>query len=85
MSSTVVHALIVLSVEAVTDRIGGIIHATNEVAAVAEQSSGSTEQVSATTQETSASVDQIAASARELSRTTAEDLRGLVDQFKLAA
>jgi methyl-accepting chemotaxis protein len=75
---------IVLSVEAVTARIGGIVQATNEVAAVAEQSSGSTQQVSATTQETSASADQIAASARELSRT-AEDLRGLVDQFKLAA
>ena len=73
-----------LSVEAVTERIGGIVQATNEVAAVAEQSSGATEQVSATTQETSVSTDQIAASARELSRT-AEDLCGLVDQFKLAA
>jgi methyl-accepting chemotaxis protein len=75
---------IVLSVEAVTTRIGCIVQATNEVAAVAEQSSGSTQQVSATTQQTSASADQIAASARELSRT-ADDLRGLVDQFKLAA
>ncbi len=71
-------------VENVTERIGLIVTATAEVAAVAEQSSASTEQVSASTEETSASAQEIAASAQELS-ATAEELHGLVAAFKLAA
>ncbi len=71
-------------VENVTERIGLIVTATAEVAAVAEQSSASTEQVSASTEETSASAQEIAASAQELA-ATAEELHGLVAAFKLAA
>ena len=71
-------------VENVTERIGLIVTATAEVAAVAEQSSASTEEVSASTEETSASAQEIAASAQELA-ATAEELHGLVAAFKLAA
>ncbi len=53
-----------------------------EVLSVAEQSSASAEEVSATTEQTSASAQQIAASAGDLAHT-AENLRGVVRQFKL--
>jgi methyl-accepting chemotaxis protein len=66
------------------ERIGAIVEATNEVAAVAQQSSASTEEVAASTQETSASAQQVAASAHELA-STAEQLQALVGRFTLAA
>jgi methyl-accepting chemotaxis protein len=66
------------------DRIGAIVEATNEVAAVAQQSSASTEEVAASTQETSASAQQVSASAHELA-STAEQLQTLVGRFTLAA
>ncbi|HEU4656301.1 MAG TPA: methyl-accepting chemotaxis protein [Capillimicrobium sp.] len=73
---------IAAAVADVTERIGHISQATNEVASVAEQSSASAEQVSASTQETSASAQEIAASAQELART-AEELERLVGRFRL--
>jgi methyl-accepting chemotaxis protein len=72
------------SVEEIRTKIGQIIDAATEVAAVAEQSSAATEQVSASTQQTSASAQEIAASAQELAKT-AEGLQALVSQFKLVA
>jgi methyl-accepting chemotaxis protein len=71
------------SVQAMRGRIGQIVEATGDVAAVAAQSSASTEQVSASTEETSASAQEIAASAQELART-AEELDHLVAQFRVA-
>jgi methyl-accepting chemotaxis protein len=86
------------AVDDVTERIGQIAGAAEqisaetarmqeeitEVAAVAEQSSASTEQVSASTEQTSASTQEIAASAQELA-STASQLEQLVGQFKVEA
>jgi methyl-accepting chemotaxis protein len=63
-------------------RIATIVEATDEVAAVAEQSSAATEQVSASTEETSASAEEISASAQELA-ANAQALETVVSQFKL--
>ncbi|HEY4098960.1 MAG TPA: methyl-accepting chemotaxis protein [Baekduia sp.] len=52
------------------------------VATVAEQSSAAAEEVSASTEQTSASTREIGSSARALTRT-AEELKGLVGEFKL--
>jgi methyl-accepting chemotaxis protein len=71
------------SVQEMRGRIGQIVEATGDVAAVAAQSSASTEQVSASTEETSASAQEIAASAQELART-AEELDRLVARFRVA-
>jgi methyl-accepting chemotaxis protein len=71
------------AVSDVGTRIAAIAESTNEVAAVAEQSSAATEEVSASTEETSASAQQIAASAQELART-AEELERLVGTFHFA-
>jgi methyl-accepting chemotaxis protein len=82
------------SVENVTERVGKIAGAVqqiaasalhmgermDDIAAVAEQSSASTEEVSASTEQTSASTQQIAASAQELARTASE-LEQLVAGF----
>jgi len=70
------------SVEDMRGRIATIVETTNEVAAVAEQSSASAEQVSASTEQTSASAQQIAASAQQFA-STAQELERLVAQFQL--
>jgi methyl-accepting chemotaxis protein len=70
------------AVENMRLRIVNIAEATNEVAAVAEQSSASTQQVSASTEETSASAQEIAGAAQSLAGT-ADDLTALVSRFRL--
>jgi methyl-accepting chemotaxis protein len=85
------------AVQDMTDRVGQIAAAAQEITAsaadmrrsigeaatVAEDSSASAEQVSASTEETSASTQEIAASATEMA-TSADKLRELVGQFRLA-
>jgi methyl-accepting chemotaxis protein len=73
---------IAVSVADMRTRIGQIVDATSEVAAVAEASSAATEEVSASTSETSASTQQIAASAQQLANT-AEQLQRSVGRFTL--
>ena len=75
---------IAVSVADMRTRIGQIVDATSEVAAVAEASSAATEEVSASTSETSASTQQIAASAHQLA-DTAEQLQAAVGRFTLPA
>ena len=84
------------AVQDMTDRVGQIAAAAQEITAsaadmrrsigeaatVAEDSSASAEQVSASTEETSASTQEIAASATEMA-TSADKLRELVGQFRL--
>ena len=72
------------NVSDMTSRIEQILHATSEVAAVAEQASAATEEVSASTQETTASTQEIAGSAALLARS-AQELDGLVTRFRIAA
>jgi methyl-accepting chemotaxis protein len=72
------------NVREIDGRIEQILHATSEVAAVAEQASAATQEVSASTEQTTASTQEIASSAQMLARS-AEELDELVTRFKIAA
>ena len=71
-------------VEEMASRVGHIVDASTQVAAVAESSSASAEQVSAATQETSATTHEVASAAADLART-ADELESIVAGFKLSA